>query len=309
MLKLHEEFSSKFQDPGLLVMKKIQGVQIVQVLIDLLRIAFASAVFSLGVHCFISSNDIAPGGATGAAIILSRFCSLGVGTLIMLVNIPLLVLGFILLSRGIMLKTLFSVALVTLFTDLAELFIPVYNADGGNGLVAAVFGGALIGAGMGLIYSRDATSGGTDILTKIIAKYFPHFSLGAIQAAVDIVVVTAGFVVFGDLNGALLAVVAIFVQSVVIDRIIYGGRESRLMLIFSKNNEDIAKKIIRADHGLTILKGEGAFSREEQPVLMTAVRRHSYAKIKRIVSEIDPDAFVVTTNADEVLGLGFEKLG
>ncbi|MCH5204926.1 MAG: YitT family protein [Oscillospiraceae bacterium] len=284
-------------------MKKIRDIAV-----DLLQIAFASAVFSLGVHCFISSNDIAPGGATGTAIILSRFCPIGVGTLILIVNIPLLVLGFILLNRGVMLKTLFSVALVTAFTDLAELYVPTYDASGGNGLIAAIFGGAAMGAGMGLIYSREATSGGADILTKVIGKYFPQFRLGLIQAAVDGVVVMAGFIVFGDLNGALLAAVAIFVQSIVIDRIIYGGRESRLMLIFSKNNEDIVQKIIRADHGLTILKGEGAFSREEQPVLMTAVRRHSYAKIKRIVSEIDPDAFVVTTNADEVLGLGFEKL-
>ena len=279
------------------------------VVIDLLQIAFGSAVFSLGVHCFISSNDIAPGGATGAAIILSSFFPVGVGTLILIVNIPLLILGFILLNRGVMLKTLFSVALVTVFTDLAELYVPAYEADVGNGLIAAIFGGALIGAGMGVIYSREATSGGSDILTKIIGKYFPQYRLGLIQAVIDTVVVTAGFLVFGNLNDALLAVVAIFIQSVVIDRIIYGGRESRLMLIFSQKNEDITQKIIRADHGLTILKGTGAFSREEQPVLMTAVRRHSYAKIKRIVNEIDPDAFVITTNADEVLGLGFEKLG
>lgn len=279
------------------------------VIIDLLQIAFGSAVFSLGVHCFISSNDIAPGGATGAAIILSSFFPVGVGTLILIVNIPLLILGFILLNRGVMLKTLFSVTLVTLFTDLAELYVPAYEADVGNGLIAAIFGGALIGAGMGVIYSREATSGGSDILTKIIGKYFPQYRLGLIQAVIDTVVVTAGFLAFGNLNDALLAVVAIFIQSVVIDRIIYGGRESRLMLIFSQKNEDITQKIIRADHGLTILKGTGAFSREEQPVLMTAVRRHSYAKIKRIVNEIDPDAFVITTNADEVLGLGFEKLG
>lgn len=289
---------------GVLLMKRIRDL-----IIDLLQIAFGSAVFSLGVHCFISSNDIAPGGATGAAIILSSFFPVGVGTLILIVNIPLLILGFILLNRGVMLKTLFSVALVTLFTDLAELYVPIYDASGGNGLIAAIFGGALIGAGMGVIYSREATSGGSDILTKIIGKYFPQYRLGLIQAVIDTVVVTAGFLVFGNLNDALLAVVAIFIQSVVIDRIIYGGRESRLMLIFSQRNEDITQKIIRADHGLTILKGTGAFSREEQPVLMTAVRRHSYAKIKRIVNEIDPDAFVITTNADEVLGLGFEKLG
>lgn len=284
-------------------MSKIRAV-----IADLFQIAFAAAIFSFGVHFFISPNSIAPGGATGTAIILSKFCGIGIGTLILLVNIPLLVLGFILLNRMVMLKTLFSVALVTVFTDIAELFVPTYDASGGNGLTAAIFGGAAMGAGLGLTYSREATSGGADILTKIIGKYFPQFRLGLIQAALDGIVVAAGFFVFGDLNGALLAAVAIFVQSILIDRIIYGGRESRLMLIFSDKDKEIARRILDENHGLTILKGEGAFSREERAVLAAAVRRGSYAKIKRIVREIDPDAFVVTTNADEVLGRGFEKL-
>lgn len=276
---------------------------------ELVSIALAAAVFSVGVHCFISKNNIAPGGATGAAVILSSFMDIGVGTLILLVNIPLLVLGFIFLERAVMLKTLFSVALITVFTDIAEIFVPTYNADGGNGIIAAIFGGAAMGVGLGLTYQSEGTSGGSDILTKIIGKYFPQYRLGVIQAVLDIAVVLAGFLVFGNIDGVLLAAIAIFVQSIVIDRIIYGGRVSRLMLIFSKKNEEIAKQIIAADHGLTILKGEGAFSREERAVLMTAVRRNSYAKIKRIVRDIDPAAFVITTNADEVLGLGFEKLG
>lgn len=275
---------------------------------DLLQTALAAAIFSLGVHCFISSNDIAPGGATGAAIILSEFIDIGVGTLILFVNIPLLIIGFILLEKAVMLKTLFSVALITVFTDIAELYIPTYDASGGNGLIAAIFGGAVMGAGMGLTYKSEATSGGADILTKIIGKYYPQYRLGVIQAALDAAVVGIGFIVFGELNGVLLAAVAIFFQSIVIDRIIYGGRESRLMLIFSKSNEEIAQKIIAADHGLTILKGKGAYLREEREILLAAVRRNSYEKIKRIVRETDPSAFVITTNADEVLGLGFEKL-
>lgn len=273
---------------------------------ELLKITVAAIVFSAGVHFFISSNNIAPGGATGAAVILSNFLDIGVGTLILIINVPLLVLGFIFLERAVMLKTLFSVALITVFTDIAEIYLPAYSE---NGIISAIYGGAAMGVGLGLTYQSEGTSGGSDILTKIIGKYFPQYRLGAIQAALDIAVVAAGFLVFSDVDSVLLAIIAILVQSTVIDRIIYGGRESRLMLIFSKKNEEISKQIISADHGLTILKGEGAFSRKETQVLMTAVRRNSYTKIKRIVRDIDPSAFVITTNADEVLGLGFEKLG
>lgn len=284
-------------------MKKLKSI-----IIELLEIAFAAAVFSLGVHCFISPNNIAPGGVTGASIILVRFFDIGVGTFILLLNIPLLIIGFIFLERSVMLKTLYAVALITVFTDIMEMTVPAYDAGSGNGIIAAIFGGAAMGAGMGLIYKSEATSGGADILTKIIGKYFPQYRLGVVQAALDIIVVAAGFAVFGELNGVLLAVIAIFIQSYLIDRILYGGRESRLLLIFSKKNDEIAGKIIRADHGVTFLNAKGAFSKEERTVVMTAVRRSSYEKIKRIVREADPSAFLITTNANEVLGLGFEKL-
>lgn len=275
---------------------------------DIPIILLGAAVYSLGVHCFISPNNIAPGGATGIAIIVSGLTGLQVGTLIMLLNVPLIAVGFFLLNKATMVKTLISVAAITAATDLAETLVPIYNAENGNGIMAAIFGGALMGAGMGLTYGREATSGGTDILTKMINRFFPDLKLGGIQAALDGLVVLLGLVVYGDINVVLFAVVAIFVQSKFIDVLVYGSQESRFLLIFSRCPTEIAQRLIEQERGVTLLKGEGAYSGEERQVVATAVHRSAYSKVKRIVRETDPKAFVVTTTAGEVYGEGFAKL-
>ena len=277
-------------------------------IIDILVMILAAAIYSLGVHFFISPNDIAPGGVTGIAIILTKFWGISVGTLIFLLNIPLIIAGFILLNKTTMIKTMISVAMITVFTNLAEMFVPVYDASGGNGVVAAIFGGAAMGIGLGLGYNRESTSGGTDILTKIIGKYHTDFKLGAIQAVLDCVVVAAGFAVFGNVNNVLFAAIAIFVQSKLTDTIVYGSQESRFMLIFSENYKTIAEEILKQSNGVTLFKGEGAYSGNERQVLATAVHRSNYSKVKRIVKTADPKAFVITTSANEVYGEGFTKL-
>lgn len=276
--------------------------------IDILVMILAAAIYSLGVHFFISPNDIAPGGVTGIAIILTEFWGIGVGTLIFLLNIPLIIAGFILLNKTTMIKTMISVVLITIFTNLAEMFVPIYDASGGNGIIAAIFGGAAMGIGLGLGYNRESTSGGTDILTKIIGKYHTDFKLGAIQAALDGIVVLLGFAVFRDVNTVLFAAIAIFVQSKLTDTIVYGSQESRFMLIFSENYKEIAEEILKQSNGVTLFKGEGAYSGNERQVLATAVHRSNYSKVKRIVKTADPKAFVITTSANEVYGEGFTKL-
>ncbi|MCI7690876.1 MAG: YitT family protein [Oscillospiraceae bacterium] len=276
--------------------------------IDILVMILAAAIYSLGVHIFISPNDIAPGGVTGIAIILTEFWGISVGTLIFLLNIPLIIAGFILLNKTTMIKTMISVALITVFTNLAEMFVPVYDASGGNGVIAAIFGGAAMGIGLGLGYNRESTSGGTDILTKIIGKYHSDFKLGAIQAVLDGIVVVLGFAVFRDVNTVLYAAIAIFVQSKLTDTIVYGSQESRFMLIFSENYKKIAEEILKQSNGVTLFKGEGAYSGNERQVLATAVHRSNYSKVKRIVKTADPKAFVITTSANEVYGEGFTKL-
>ena len=277
-------------------------------LFDAVLIIAGASVYSLGVHCFISPNNIAPGGVTGIAIILTEYLPVQIGTLILILNIPLMILGFIFLQKETMIKTLLSVAAVTVFTDLAELYVPVYGGDTADGILAAVFGGAFMVVGMGITYRREATSGGTDILTKMIRKFFPELKLGGIQAALDIVVVALGLLVYREINVVLFAAVAIYVQTKFIDMLVYGAQECRFILIFSKKSGEISERLIKQKRGVTMLRGRGAYSGENMYVLATAVHRSAYSKVKRLVLETDPKAFLVSTTAGEVLGEGFERL-
>lgn len=276
--------------------------------VDIMIIIIASAVYSFGVECFVSPNNIAPGGVTGVSVILSSLVPVKVGTLIFALNIPLMILGFIFLHKATMIKTLVSVLLISVFTDVFDMFVPTYSAEGGNGIVAALFGGAFMGIGLGLNYQREGSTGGTDIVIKMIQKVRPDMKIGTITALLDILVVGLGALVYGDINVVLFAVVAIFVQSKFIDFLVYGSQESRFLMIFSEHSREISQKILEQSHGVTLFKAEGAYSGAERQVIATAVQRTAYSKVKRIVRETDPKAFVITTSAGEVFGEGFSEL-
>lgn len=276
--------------------------------VDIIIVLLASAVYSLGVHCFISPNNIAPGGVTGVSIVLSTLTPIKVGTLIFAFNIPLMILGFIFLNKATMIKTVISVATITVLTDLFGELVPTYSAEGGNGIMAALFGGALMGIGLGLNYQREGTSGGTDIIIKMIQRRSPDLKIGVITAVLDIFVVGFGMLVYRDINVVLFAVVAIFIQSKFIDFLVYGTQESRFLMIFSERSKEISQRLLEQHRGVTLFKAEGAYSGTERQVIATAVHRTAYSKVKRIVREVDPKAFVITTSAGEVLGEGFGQL-
>ncbi len=290
-------------------MSRKQHSAVVGWLVDIAVIVLAAVIFSVGVVCFISPNDIAPGGGTGIAIILSELMGISLGTLIAAVNIPLIIAGFVLLDKRIMIKTLVSVAVITVMTDYVLADVPVYIADGGNGILAAVFGGVLMGAGVGLTYAREATSGGTDIVAKIISRFNPELKLGRIQFIADAVIILAGLAVFRNLDAALYAVISVFVQAKLVDMLVYGGQESRLLMIFSEIPQELSKRLLEAERGVTLLHGEGAYSGSQKRVIVTAVYKSDYAKIKRLVKQTDPSAFMVVTSAGEVFGNGFQPLG
>lgn len=293
-------------------MKKVREIAAeipaIRWLVDVAVIAAAAAVYSLGVVCFISPNNIAPGGATGIAIIISGLTDWDVGLLIAAINVPLLIAGFILLNKRTMIKTLISVVLITVLTDVVFADIPRYIADEGNGILAAVFGGVLMGAGIGLTYAREATSGGTDIVAKVINRFFPDYKLGTIQFVADAAVVLAGLAVYRDFNVVLYAVISIFVQARLVDVLVYGGQECRFLLVFSEKPLDISERLLKARRGVTFLNGEGAYSGSERKVIATAVYKSDYSKVKRIIREADPAAFVIVTGAGEVFGQGFQQL-
>ena len=258
-------------------------------LIDIAVIIISGFIFSCGLKTFTAPNDIAPGGASGICVAVAHLTGLSEGVLYFIVNVPLIVIGFIFLGRRLMFKTLLSIITITVATDYVFAYLPHYEGDE---MLAAIFGGLLIGAGLGLCYSREGTGGGTDILNRLIYKRFPQISIGAITFATDFAVIVFATCVFGKIESALYAIIAIFVSSKMIDIIVYGSYE----------------KIMTACKGVTFLSGKGAYSGDEKQVICCAVRKNDYVKVKRYVKEVDESAFMIITSAKEVLGKGFKEI-
>lgn len=274
-------------------------------LIDIPLIILGALIYSAGINCFTAPNDIAPGGIGGLATVISFLSGhkLGIGLIFGLINIPLVIAGFIRLGRPLMLRTLLAVTVATLATDYLSGFFPIYVGDR---IIAAVFGGVLIGSGLGLVYLRDGTTGGTDIINKLIQKAKPHLSLGSIMMITDAFVVVVSIFAFGNLESGLYAIIAIFVSGRVMDVILYGGREGKVVLIFSEKSEEIGQAIISSiSRGATFLKAQGVYTHTDKNVICCAVHKNEYVKLKRIVKEIDEHSFIITATADEVLGKGF----
>jgi uncharacterized membrane-anchored protein YitT (DUF2179 family) len=277
--------------------------------VDIAIIVVASLIYSLGIHSFTVPNEIVPGGIVGFAIVINHFLPISVGLIFAAINVPLAIIGFKILGKKRMIKTLISVAVITaatdwLFVGFAGLApIPTYTGDK---LLASIFGGVLFGAGTGLVFAREGTTGGIDIINRIINRIRPHLRMGIIVVASNAVIILIAMLVFGSLESGLYAIIAIFVSGRVTDLILYGGLEGKLMLIFSDKHEEIAKRIIVEEgRGVTFLKGTGAFTGNEKNVICCAVHNNQYAKVKRKSREIDPTCFIIITNAREVFGEGF----
>jgi uncharacterized membrane-anchored protein YitT (DUF2179 family) len=274
---------------------------------DILLIAAAALIFSLGLHCFTVPNEIAPGGVIGIATIINSFLPVSVGTVYALFNVPLIIVGIRYLGKKRMIKTLVSVGVITAATDFILVWanVPTYTGDK---ILAAIFGGILFGAGLGLIYVREGTSGGIDIVNRIINEKCPHLKMGAIMLVTDAVIITAAMFVFRSAEAGLYAMIAIFVSGRVADLILYGRLEGKLMFVFSEKYDEITQRILSEEgRGVTFLKGTGAYSGEDRNVICCAVYSNQYARIKRKIGEIDSTAFIVIANIKEAFGNGFNE--
>lgn len=264
-------------------------------------------LYSIGVSVFTVPNRIAPGGVTGLSTILHYLIHTSVGTMILVLNIPLLILAFRFLGKRFVMKTVFCTVLVSVFTDILSLpFVPKYMD---NPILAALYGGVLSGAGLGMVFLRGGTSGGSDILSRLLRLKWPYVPMGRMLLTIDFCVIALSALVFWNVNVALYAIVVEFTSSRVIDSLLYGADNGRMALIISDQYQEIAAAI-RTDlnRGVTLFKGEGSYTGREHEIILCAVRRTQAAKLRVLVRRIDPKAFVIMCSADEVLGQGFKPL-
>lgn len=273
---------------------------------DIVYIAAGSGCFGLSVSLFSAPNDIAPGGVTGLATLANFLWGLPIGALTVAANVPLILLAWWRLGRGFAARTLLGLALSSLVMDTMAAIVPPFSGDR---LLAAIFGGVLTGVGLGLILSRGATTGGAEVVARLLERRWPHIPIGKLILLLDGGVIALSALVYREAESPLYAIILVYVASLITDRLVYGGRRGKTVLIISRHHADITRRILdELSRGVTLLTGVGGFTGAPQQVILCAVRRTELYTLKQIVSAADPAAFVLLLTADEVLGSGFAAL-
>ncbi len=272
---------------------------------DVIAIIVGTALYALGVHVFTAPNHIAPGGATGIATVLNYLLKVPIGATVVLINVPLLAVGYRFIGKPFFFKTLLSTAVFSLTVDFLYKPVPVYTS---NPVIASLFGGALIGVGLAVVFLREGSTGGVDITNKLIQRKFPHMKLGMITFCTDVIIIFCATIAYGQLESGLYAILAMFVSSKALDRLLYGAHTGKMLLIVSEKSDEIAQAIIDMNRGVTKLRSVGAYSNTDRTTLVCAVEKNEYVKVKHLVHGIDPSAFMIISDASEVLGEGFRPL-
>lgn len=274
-------------------------------IMDIFKITLGCALFGIGFNLFLAPNNLNAGGLSGLAMVLVHLIGKGsVGTITMLMNIPLFLLAGIKIGKKFFVGSLLGMFLSSVFLDVFA-FLPVPETEP---LIGALYGSVISGVGFGLVFMTGASTGGSDIVVRLLKYRYRSVPIGFICTCFDVVVVTLSGIVFKEVSVTLYSGVAIFVVGRVIDAVVYKFDYSKVALIISKDHETIAKEIGRQlDRGATYLKGQGSYTGAETKVVLTAVKRQQVADLKQIVSEIDPDAFVIMQEAHQVLGDGFSR--
>lgn len=271
----------------------------------ILRVIVGSAMFALGFDLFLEYHGLNAGGITGLSMIVVKLTGIGtVGLFTALINLPLFALGGIKIGKEFFVLSLFGMAASSGLIDLFNL-IPKPMLDP---LISALYGGVVCGLGLGIVFSTGGSTGGSDIIVRLLKLRWQNVPIGVINMCFDGIVAVLTGVVYMDIQKALYSGIAIFVCGKIIDAVVYSFDYSKVALIISPHHEEIARVVAeKLDRGATYLHGEGSYTGDEKKVVLTAVKKQQITDLKRMVVEIDPDAFIIVQDAHQVLGDGFAR--
>ncbi|MBO4324197.1 MAG: YitT family protein [Lachnospiraceae bacterium] len=287
--------------------KKVQ-----RILLEITALLVGSAAYASALYCIMDKNHLAPGGISGISVMVHYINpKIAVGTTYLVLNIPILILGFICLSRKFMFYTLIATGMVSGFSNLLsylaekEIWDPSLTDIP---ILAALYGGAALGVGVGIVMRGGGSTGGTDILAKVVRLRNKQFRTGPLILCADAVVITASAFVFQDIETALYAGVGAVVSAKILDLVLYGSDETKKLLIVSEHHEAIAQRFMKElDTGVTYLDGRGAYTGEPRTVMLCMVKKHLFTKAREIVTEEDKNAFLIISSASEVFGEGYKR--
>lgn len=264
-----------------------------------------SAVFAFGFAVFLMPNDMNAGGISGLAQVAVELTGIGsVGSLSILINLPLFILGGMKIGKKFFAGSLLGMMLSSLLIDLFAAYIRLETEP----LIGVLYGGVLCGLGLGVVFVSGTSTGGSDILVRLLKLKYRNVPIGQISICFDALVVILTGIVFQDVTKALYTGITVFLTGQVVDAVVYRFDYSKVALIISSEYETIAREIgLKLDRGATFLHGEGTFSHRETKVVLTAVKKQQVAELKELVTRIDPRAFIIVQEAHQVLGDGFSR--
>ena len=273
------------------------------VLTQYLIITASCALYAVGFNWMFDPNHISVGGFTGLGQIINYLLpGLPIGTIVIILNVPLFVLGWRFIGKDFLFSSIYATAVSSLMIDgLAA----VHTFKPMEPILACLYGGVIIGVSCGIMLREGATTGGTELAARLLKLKLPGLSIGTLCLAIDTIVVVSYAAVFRDLTQALYAMVALFIISKVMDRVVYGGNGAKMAYIISERYEEITAKLLELDRGVTLLEGRGGYSGKAKNVILCAFSRAQIVAIKSIVKQADPDAFIIVCDAYEILGEGF----
>lgn len=277
-----------------------------ELLIDIILCSIACALYSIGVNVFASANDITQGGLTGLGIMINHlFPKIPIGVAALVLNLPLYFLAFKKIGGRFIIKSFIVTAALSAFLDLFS-FLPVYKGDK---MIAVLSCGILSGISLALVFLRNSSTGGTDIIAKLFRMKWRHISMGKIILWADLVVVVLAGIVFKNFESAMYSFILIFISTYFIDYIIYGSSHTKAMMIISDHSKDIVKEINnQLGRGVSILPVEGGYTGAQKKMLISAVRISEVSKVNAIVKAIDERAFTMVCDCSEIFGEGFKQL-
>ena len=273
---------------------------------DYAWITLGAALYSLSFDWFYVPNQIGFGGLTALGMILNHLSpAIPIGAVVLVLNIPIFILGWKFLGGHTLVSSLFAMAATSVLVDLIA---AAYTFPPMDPMLAAVFGGVMLGVSLGMIFSRGATTGGTDLIARLLKLPFAWLPVGKLLMAVDLSMLLAVSIAFRSMESAMYGIISLYISTLVMDGVLYGMDQSKVAYIVTARPQEVAAEIDRQmDRGATFLHGEGSFSREEKLVLMCAFKQRQIVPLKALVHELDPEAFLIVCNAHEVLGQGFRR--
>ena len=286
------------------VEEKLKQRRIFRIIWDYIIITVFSFTYAVGISLFLDPNNLAPGGVSGISIMLSRITPLPTGTWIILINVPILALGLWKFGIKFLVSTIYCTVVSSVFTNI----LSGLGALTSDKLLAALAGGTILAVSLGMIFKAGATTGGVDVIVKVLRLKYRHLKTGNLYLMMDAVVVTLSGIMFRNLEIALYAAVTIFVNSVVLDTVLYGKDGAKMLYIISDHPKQITERLLAdLDIGVTALHGEGAYSGKEKEVLLCVMRKPLAPKAQQIVREEDAEAFMIVSDATEIFGEGYKS--